>query len=66
MAPGFCNLSEGNMKKQPFLDPEKQHKLTEQECTLISLFRTLSKPKREAVVKIIFDMLMLLSKGIST
>ena len=41
-------------KRQNYLDPDKQHTLTEQECNLIGIFRAFSKTKRDAIFKIMF------------
>ena len=45
-------------KKNEFLDFTQQHVLTEQECELISFFRTLSKTKRQAVMQALFSVLL--------
>lgn len=45
-------------KKCDFLDPAQQHALTEQECELISFFRTLSPTKRQIVVQSLFTILL--------
>ena len=42
--------------KGDFLDFEKEHKLSEMECELITMFRTLSKMKQQAVFKSVFQL----------
>lgn len=44
-------------KKHDFLDPAQQHTLSEQECELITFFRTLSPTKRQVVVQTLFTVL---------
>lgn len=44
-------------KKHDFLDPEQQHTLSEQECELITFFRTLSPTRRQVVVQALFTVL---------
>ena len=41
-------------EKQEWLDPEQSHILTEQECQLLSLFRTLNEAKRQAIFNGLF------------
>lgn len=41
--------------KGDFLDFTKEHKLSETECELITMFRTLNKTQQQIVFKMLFD-----------
>lgn len=45
-------------KKDNFLDPDKQHTLTEQECELISFYRFFTKAQKATLFKFAFTMAM--------
>jgi hypothetical protein len=45
-------------KRGDFLDFTKQHTLTEDECTLVTFYRTLNKTKRQIVLQALFSVLM--------
>jgi hypothetical protein len=38
------------------ISPENTPTLTEAECTMVNLYRTLPKSKRDALMKLVFDM----------
>lgn len=42
------------MKNIPFLDPSKQHTLTEQECELVTFYRSMSPTKQKAIIQALF------------
>jgi len=42
------------MKNIPFLDPSKQHTLTEQECELITFYRSMSPAKQKVIIQTLF------------
>jgi len=42
------------MKNIPFLDPLKQHRLTEQECELITFYRSMSPTKQKVIIQAMF------------
>ena len=46
------------MKRVNFLDPSAPHTLSEQECELITFFRSFSKSKRELIFQMLFAMAM--------
>jgi hypothetical protein len=48
-------LDEYMKNNQNFLDPSRQHTLSEQECELISFFRTLSSIQRQEIFKAVFS-----------
>lgn len=41
--------------KGDFLDYTKEHKLSEMECELITMYRTLNKTQQQIVFKMLFD-----------
>lgn len=41
--------------KGDFLDFTKEHKLSEMECELITMFRVLNKTQQQVVFKMLFD-----------
>lgn len=42
------------MKNIPFLDPSKQHTLTEHECELITFYRSMSPTKQQTILQMLF------------
>ena len=50
-------------KNQEWLDPSEKHALSEQECNMISLFRTFGNSQREAIFKALFLTAMEKNKG---
>ena len=46
------------MEKDDFLDPKQAHMLSELECEFIAFFRALSRPEQEAILKVVFDLLL--------
>ncbi len=44
------------MKNYEFPDFTEKHKLTEQECTMLGLFRALGKTKRDAIIRTFWNM----------
>lgn len=45
------------MKNVAFLDPSQMHLLTEQECELITFYRSMSKTKQQTFLHLLFSML---------
>ncbi len=42
------------MKNIPFLDPSKHHTLTEQECELVTFYRSMSPTKQKVIIQALF------------
>jgi len=40
--------------KGDFLNPDEQHKLTQQECDLISIYRVLNESQKESIFRTLF------------
>lgn len=43
--------------KGDFLSPEKEHKLSEMECELITMYRVLNPTEQKAYFKMLFDLI---------
>ncbi|MBP0957494.1 MAG: hypothetical protein J5997_09020 [Oscillospiraceae bacterium] len=43
--------------KGDFLDPSIEHKLTEMECELITMYRVLNPTEQKAYFKMLFDLI---------
>ena len=48
--------------KGDFLSPEKEHKLSEMECELITMYRVLNPTEQKAYFKMLFDLIVAKTK----